>query len=128
MRTGPQAGDGKLSVAAEREIGDPLPRLGIEGHHVGAIDAGSVLDHPAGQAAGRLVESVVRIQIRNARDIIRREHPRRNIAGWQRGRKHEENFRHLAERHFAGGVRHVQLVEKWIRESVIELKWDADEK
>ncbi len=44
-----------------------------------------------------------------------------------RHHEHEEDFGHLAERHLAGRVGDVQLVQKQIGERVIELQRDADQ-
>ena len=45
----------------------------------------------------------------------------------ERQREHEEEFGKLAEGHFADGVLKADLVEKRIRESVVELERDADQ-
>ena len=45
----------------------------------------------------------------------------------QRHHEHEADLRHLAERHLAGGVHHLDLVEERVGEGVVELQRDADQ-
>ncbi len=88
VRARRQPGHRELPVGAQREVADHLAARRVEHHDVRAEDPRAVLRDAARDAAGVAAEMVRRIEIGDARDIVRLQRPHRDVAGPEGDRKH----------------------------------------
>ena len=90
-----------------------------------AVQQDAGVEHPHQRAVVAVREQHVARRPRRHAD---QQHPlHAEPAEEPRHHQHEEDLGHLAERHLAGRVAHVELVQERIRERVVELQRDADQ-
>ena len=90
-----------------------------------AVQQDADVEHPHQRAGVAVGEQHV---ARGPRGHADEQHPlHAEPAEEPRHDQHEDDLRHLAERHLAGGVGHADLVQERVREGVVELQRNADQ-